>query len=159
MACQVENATHLHLTGLLGRLMCIFSSIRWGTRCAKIEKGNKSTPQLPRPTRHFSAVGISAAGALDVESSEAGAAEKAENGFAVPHIITDRELADPSEEMARTVAGWMDLICFLTCSVAYVALIADTYLNYSVTSVDSRHSDSHATLVHYEDQDLPKAKF
>jgi hypothetical protein len=157
----VENGTHLQLNGLLERLRCIFGIFWKGSaRCAKIKKNNKSTPEPPHRTSHFSAVGLSAAGAVDVESSGAGAAEKKENGVAIPHIITDRELADPSEEMARTIAGWMDLICFLACSLAYASMIADTYLKYSVSPVDDKQSgDSYATLVHYEDQELPDVKF
>ena len=87
------------------------------------------------------------------------AANAAEEGVSVevPAIITEREMTDPTQKVARRIAGWLDLISSFFVIIIYVGLLIWIHAAYEIFAEDanSRPGDHDAELTHYAQQNLP----
>ena len=74
----------------------------------------------------------------------------------MPVIITERELTDPAQEMARKIAGWVDHVSAVFITIIYCSLLLWTYSQFAVEDdVESKAGDGDAKLIHYSQQNLP----
>ena len=75
----------------------------------------------------------------------------------IPKIITERELTDPAQKIARQIAGWLDSVSALFVIIAYICLLLWIYAEYSVYVDDagSMAGERNAKLTHYAGEPLP----